>query len=97
MVQACRWEFCDRRHIDIEVLGDQRRRRVRHDTTRLLVLSRIVLSLQLPFAMIPRLRLVGSRHLMGEFVLGRGAKIGSWGLALLILALSAALILQMLA
>jgi hypothetical protein len=30
-------------------------------------------------------------------VLGRGAKIGSWGLALLILALNAALILQMLA
>jgi Mn2+/Fe2+ NRAMP family transporter len=47
--------------------------------------------------MIPPLRFVGSRHLMGEFVLGRGAKIGSWGLALLILALNAALILQMLA
>jgi Mn2+/Fe2+ NRAMP family transporter len=42
-------------------------------------------------------RFVGSRHLMGEFVLGRGAKIGSWGLALLILALNATLILQMLA
>jgi manganese transport protein len=67
------------------------------DTTRLLVLSQVVLSLQLPFAMIPLLRFVGQRRLMGEFVLGRGAKIGSWGLALLILALNAALILQMLA
>jgi manganese transport protein len=61
------------------------------------VLSQVVLSLQLPFAMIPLLRFVGLRHLMGEFVLVRAAKIGSWGLALLILALNAALILQMLA
>jgi hypothetical protein len=33
---------------------------------------------------------------MGEFVVGRSAKIGSWALALLILALNAALIFQML-
>jgi manganese transport protein len=64
------------------------------DTTRLLVLSQVVLSLQLPFALIPLLRFVGLRHLMGEFVLGRGAKIGGWGLALLILALNAALIFE---
>ena len=67
------------------------------DTTRLLVLSQVVLSLQLPFAMVPLLRFVGLRRLMGDFVLGRAAKIGSWGLALLILALNAALIFEMLA
>jgi manganese transport protein len=66
------------------------------DTTRLLVLSQVVLSLQLPFAMIPLLRFVGSKRLMGEFALGRSAKIGSWGLALLILALNATLIFEML-
>jgi manganese transport protein len=66
------------------------------DTTRLLVFSQVVLSLQLPFAMIPLLRFVGSRQLMGEFVIGRSAKIGSGGLALLILALNAALIFEML-
>jgi manganese transport protein len=66
------------------------------DTTRLLVLSQVVLSLQLPFAMIPLLRFVGLRRLMGDFVLGRAAKIGSWGLALLILALNATLIFEML-
>jgi manganese transport protein len=66
------------------------------DTTRLLVLSQVVLSLQLPFAMVPLLRFVGLRRLMGEFVLGRAAKIGSWGLALLILALNATLIFEML-
>jgi manganese transport protein len=66
------------------------------DTTRLLVLSQVVLSLQLPFALIPLLRFVGSRQLMGEFALGGRAKIGSWGLALLILALNGALIFEML-
>jgi manganese transport protein len=66
------------------------------DTTRLLVLSQVVLSLQLPFAMIPLLRFIGSRRLMGEFLVGRSARIGSWALALLILALNAALIFEML-
>jgi hypothetical protein len=33
---------------------------------------------------------------MGEFALRRSAKIGSWGLALLILALNATLIFEML-
>jgi manganese transport protein len=65
------------------------------DTSRLLILSQVVLSLQLPFAVIPLLRFVGSRKVMGELALGRNAKIGSWGLALLILALNAALILEM--
>jgi len=66
------------------------------DTTRLLVLSQVVLSLQLPFATIPLLRFVGSPRVMGEFVVGRSAKIGSWALALLILALNAVLIVEML-
>jgi manganese transport protein len=66
------------------------------DTTRLLVLSQVVLSLQLPFAMNPLLRFVGSRRLMGEFLVSRSARFGSWALALLILALNAALIFEML-
>ncbi|MGZ5903886.1 MAG: Nramp family divalent metal transporter [Reyranella sp.] len=67
------------------------------DTSRLLILSQVVLSLQLPFAMIPLLRFVGTRQVMGEFTLGRHAKIGSWCLALLILVLNAVLIFEMLA
>jgi manganese transport protein len=67
------------------------------DTTRLLVLSQVVLSLQLPFAMVPLLRFVGLRRLMGEFVLGRSAKLVGWGLVLLILALNAVLIFETLA
>ena len=64
------------------------------DTSRLLILSQVVLSLQLPFAVIPLLRFVGSRKLMGEFALSRKAKIGSWSLALLILLLNATLIFE---
>jgi manganese transport protein len=66
------------------------------DTSRLLILSQVVLSLQLPFAMIPLLRFVGRRQVMGDFALGRSAKIGSWCLALLVLVLNAALIFEML-
>jgi manganese transport protein len=67
------------------------------DTTRLLVLSQVVLSLQLPFAMVPLLCFVGLRRLMGEFVLGRSAKLLGWGLVLLILTLNAVLIFEALA
>jgi manganese transport protein len=67
------------------------------DTSRLLLLSQVVLSLQLPFAMIPLLRFVGLRSLMGEFALGRGAKIGSWALALLILSLNVSLAIEVFA
>jgi manganese transport protein len=66
------------------------------DTSRLLILSQVVLSLQLPFAVIPLLRFVGRRQVMGELALGAGAKLGCWCLALLILMLNAALIFDML-
>jgi manganese transport protein len=61
------------------------------------VLSQVVLSLQLPFAMVPLLRFVGMRRLMGEFALGRSAKLLGWGLVLLILTLNAVLIFEALA
>jgi manganese transport protein len=64
------------------------------DTSHLLILSQVVLSLQLPFAMIPLLRFVGTRRLMGQFALGQAAKIGVWGLALLIVGLNVVLIFE---
>jgi len=39
-----------------------------HSVGRLLVLSQVVLSLQLPFAMYPLIRLTSRRDIMGEFV-----------------------------
>jgi manganese transport protein len=64
------------------------------DTSHLLILSQVVLSLQLPFAMIPLLRFVGTRRVMGDFALGRAAKVGAWGLALLIVGLNVVLIFE---
>ena len=66
------------------------------DTSRLLILSQVVLSLQLPFAVIPLLRCVGHREVMGEFALGRGARLGCWSLALFVVLLNVALIAEML-
>jgi len=63
-----------------------------NDTTHLLVLSQVVLSLQLPFAVVPLLYFVGSRRLMGRFALTGFKRIASWGLALLILGLNGALL-----
>jgi manganese transport protein len=65
------------------------------DTSRLLVLSQVVLSLQLPFAVMPLLHFVGKSQLMGEFVLGPKTRLGSWAMALLVLALNVVLIFQM--
>jgi manganese transport protein len=64
------------------------------DTSHLLILSQVVLSLQLPFAMIPLLRFVGSRRALGEFALGRAATVGAWGLALFIVGLNVVLICE---
>jgi manganese transport protein len=66
------------------------------DTSRLLILSQVVLSLQLPFAVIPLLHFVGRREVMGEFVLTPSARLGCWGLALFVLVLNALLIADML-
>ncbi len=64
------------------------------DTSHLLILSQVVLSLQLPFAMIPLCRFVGQRRLMGEFALNTTARLGAWALAVLIVGLNAVLIVE---
>ena len=64
------------------------------DTSHLLILSQVVLSLQLPFAMIPLLSFVGQRRVMGEFALGRAARAGAWSLALLVVSLNVVLICE---
>ncbi len=57
--------------IGVSILGDQ-------STGQLLVLSQVVLSLQLPFAIYPLVRFASDRNLMAEFTLNRTAKIISW-------------------
>ncbi|HEY0269278.1 MAG TPA: divalent metal cation transporter, partial [Methyloradius sp.] len=61
---------------------------------KLLVLSQVVLSMQLPFAIYPLLKLTGNRAIMGEFVTGWLAKVVAWSLFVLISTLNAWLIYQ---
>jgi manganese transport protein len=61
-------------------------------TTSLLVLSQVVLSLQLSFAVIPLVIFTSDRQKMGEFVNPGWLKILAWTVALLIAALNAKLL-----
>ena len=58
----------------------------------LLVASQVVLSLQLPFAMWPLIRLTGDRAVMGEFANGPVVRLLSWGLFVLVTGANAALL-----
>jgi manganese transport protein len=57
-------------------------------TEKLLILSQVILSLQLSFAVIPLVMFTGSRKLMGELVNGRGLQAVSWGVAAVIAGLN---------
>ena len=60
--------------------------------TALLILSQVVLSFQLPFAVVPLIQFTGDRSKMGEFVNGRLTSIFGWGMAAAIIVLNAALL-----
>ena len=57
-------------------------------TAKLLVLSQVVLSMQLPFAVIPLVMFVSDRDKMGRLAISRGLAALSWGVAGLILVLN---------
>ena len=57
-------------------------------TAKLLVLSQVVLSMQLPFAVIPLVRFVSDRQLMGPLVVGRKLMAVAWTIAGIIVALN---------
>jgi manganese transport protein len=58
----------------------------------LLIGSQVVLSLQLPFAIVPLLRLTSCRRLMGPELSGRGMRIASAGCALVVCVANALLL-----
>jgi len=58
----------------------------------LLVLSQVILSLQLPFAIIPLIHFVSDHQRMGEFVIPHWVKILAWIIAIVIIILNVALI-----
>jgi manganese transport protein len=63
-------------------------------TEKLLILSQVILSLQLSFAVIPLVLFTGNRKLMGEFVNAHWLKALAWLTAVLIAALNAWLLIE---
>jgi manganese transport protein len=63
----------------------------------LLILSQVILSLQLPFAIFPLVMFAGDRRIMGKLVIGRGLKMAAWPAAVVIAGLNAWLLAQVLA
>ncbi|GBR52670.1 manganese transport protein MntH [Gluconobacter sphaericus NBRC 12467] len=63
----------------------------------LLMASQVILSLQLPFAVIPLVMFVSDRRKMGEFVISMPIRVLSWGVAGLILLLNFKLLYDTLA
>lgn len=63
-------------------------------TSQLLVLSQVILSMQLPFAVIPLVRFVTDRSKMGSLVAGRGLAVLAWGISAIIVMLNVKLLLD---
>ncbi len=64
-------------------------------TAQLLVFSQVVLSMQLPFAVLPLVQFVSDRRKMGDFVISRKVAILAWIVASIILALNFKLLYDM--
>ncbi len=62
--------------------------------TQLLVLSQVVLSLQLPFAIVPLISFTSRRAVMGDFANGPVVKLVAWLVAAIIIALNVKLLVQ---
>ena len=60
----------------------------------LLILSQVVLSLQLPFAVVPLVKFTGSRHKMGPFVNRRWVNVLAWLVTIAIAGLNAKLVYE---
>ena len=60
--------------------------------TSLLILSQVILSFQLPFAVIPLIQFTGNRAKMGEFANSRFTSIVAWTVAAVILVFNAELL-----
>ena len=63
-------------------------------TEKLLILSQVILSLQLSFAVVPLVMFTGSRKKMGEFVNAPWLKALAWSTAVLIAGLNAWLLVE---
>jgi manganese transport protein len=66
-------------------------------TADLLVLSQVILSLQLPFAVVPLIQFTSNRQLMGRFANPLWLKIAAWVIAAIIIALNVTLLVRVVA
>lgn len=64
------------------------------DPLRILVLSQVSLSFQLPFAVVPLILFTSNPQVMGPFVNGRWTKVAAWGAAGVIVGLNVVLLWQ---
>ena len=64
-------------------------------TTKLLISSQVILSLQLPFAVVPLVRFTSDARLMGEFANRGWVKFAAWGVSALIIGLNLKLVIGM--
>src|SRR5690606_19207176 len=67
--------------LTILILGDE-------STGELLILSQVILSMQLGFAIIPLIHIVSDKRKMGDFAIPTWQKIGSWTAAAIIISLN---------
>lgn len=68
-----------------------------HATSAMLVLSQVVLSLQLPFAIIPLIHAVSDKQRMGEFTIPRWVQVLAWVIAAVIVSLNVKLVIDQIA
>ncbi len=73
----------------VAVMGDR-------GATQLLVLSQVVLSLQLPFAIVPLVAFTSDKAVMGKFANPAWLRIAAWTVTAIIIALNATLLLSFL-
>ncbi len=61
----------------------------------LLIASQVILSLQLPFAVVPLLLIAGDRRRMGALVAPRWQQIGGWGATALVIGLNGVMLINL--
>ena len=65
-----------------------------NNTSKLLVLSQVILSMQLPFAVIPLIQFVSSKKIMGDLAISKRLSLVAWLIAAVIVVLNAKLLLD---
>ncbi len=64
------------------------------DTAKLLILIQLILSLQLPFAVVPLVQFTSDRNMMGRFVNPRWLKAAAWIISAVIIGLNLKLLVN---